>query len=354
MASKTYSRAFTFLPQGGIIQDFKVSGTNIVLGFPSASSYKSPHSPFFGETIGRVANRISGAKIDRLNGKSYSLVANNGPNTLHGGVKGWGKVGFEGPRDVERKGKEAVMFRYLSRDGEEGFPGTVELRLWYTPSVQEEDGVEKTSLEIEYEVELVGDEVEETVVAVTNHRCVSVLPLCVPHFLLTRRSYFNISGGPTLEGTQTTMATNLHQVVDDDAIPTGAIEPYPEFEANKAFTLGAETPKPDHCFVVNADPSSVPLDTRSQKLQKLVSFYHPNTKIHLEAWSTEPAFQFYTGAFIDVPEMDGLPARGPRSGMCVEASRYVNAVNEEKWKGMVLLKKGEIWGSRTVYTAWKD
>ena len=90
-AMEKFSDSFTFLPQGGIIQEFKVGGKNIILGFPSAASYKSKHSPFFGENIGRVANRISGAKINDLNGKSYSLAANNGPNSLHGGVEGWGK-----------------------------------------------------------------------------------------------------------------------------------------------------------------------------------------------------------------------------------------------------------------------
>jgi aldose 1-epimerase len=94
---------------------------------------------------------------------------------LHGGAAGWGKQNFEGPTPVNRNGKESVMFKYLSKDGEEGFPGTVELRLWYVPSIEKVDGVEKTSLEIEYEVELVGDEVEETVVAVTNHRYASVI-----------------------------------------------------------------------------------------------------------------------------------------------------------------------------------
>lgn len=167
-------------------------------------------------------------------------------------------------------------------------------------------------------------------------------------------SYFNITGTPTIEGTKATLCTNMHQVVDDDAIPTGAIEPYPEFEANKEFTLGAETPKPDHCFIMNTDPASVPLDTRSQPLKKLCSFYHPNTKIHFEAHSTEPAFQYYSGLFINVPEMDGLPARGPRSGMCIEASRYVNAINDPKWRGMVVLKKGQTWGSKTVYRGWQE
>jgi aldose 1-epimerase len=97
---------------------------------------------------------------------------NNGPNTLHGGAVGWGKKDFEGPTPVNRNGKESVMFKYLSKDGEEGFPGTVEMRLWYMPSIETIDGVEKTSLEIEYEAELVGDEVEETVIALTNHRYV--------------------------------------------------------------------------------------------------------------------------------------------------------------------------------------
>lgn len=170
MADSKFSDSFVFLPQGAIIQEFKVGGNNIVLGFPSATSYKSKYSPFFGETIGRVANRISGAKINSLNGKSYSLTANNGPNALHGGPEGWGKRDFEGPKPVERKGRQAVEFKYLSKDGEEGYPGTVELRLWYYPELQQDEGVEKTSLEIEYEVELVGDEVDETAVAVTNHR----------------------------------------------------------------------------------------------------------------------------------------------------------------------------------------
>ena len=170
MATPKFSDSFTFLPQSAIIQEFKVGGRNIVLGFPSAASYKTGNSPFFGETIGRVANRISGARIDNLNGKSYSLSANNGPNTLHGGTEGWGKKDFEGPTPTTRGGRDAVMFNYLSHDGEEGYPGTVELRVWYFPGLEKDLGVEKTSLEIEYEVELVGDEVEETIVGVTNHR----------------------------------------------------------------------------------------------------------------------------------------------------------------------------------------
>ncbi|KAL2356271.1 galactose mutarotase-like domain-containing protein [Cryomyces antarcticus] len=334
--SESLEAAFSFLPQGAVIQEFIVAGHNIVQGFPTADLYKEPFSPFYGETIGRVANRIAGAKINSLNGKSYSLAVNNGPNSLHGGAKGWGKQSFEGPTPVEKDGKESVMFKYLSRDGEEGYPGTVELRLWYKGSMEKDGGVEKTSLEIEYEVELVGDEVEETAVGVTNH------------------SYFNISGDASIEGTECTLSTNLYQVIDKDNTPTGAIEVFPGIEANETFTLGPKEPAIDHCFILNPDPASVKLDTRQSELQVLCSFYHPKSKLHFEALSTEPAFQFYTGQYIDVPAVGGLPARGPRTGFCVEPSRYINAINDDRWRSMAVLKKGQKWGSRIVYRGWKD
>lgn len=157
--------AFTFLAQGATIQEFNVDGHNIVLGFPEAKFYKSHNAPYFGETIGRTTNRVKDAQIHNLNGKKYSLHANDGPNCLHGGAEGWGKKDFEGPVQVYR-GKEGVRFTYLSKDGEEGYPGTVECKVWYTAG--KEDG--KTVLDVEYQVELVGDECEETVVGVTNHR----------------------------------------------------------------------------------------------------------------------------------------------------------------------------------------
>jgi aldose 1-epimerase len=89
-------------------------------------------------------------------------------------------------------------------------------------------------------------------------------------------------------------------------------------------------------------------------LTKLVTAYHPETKIHLEVLSTEPAFQFYTGKYIDVVEVEGQAARGKRSGFCVEPSRYVNAINEQEWRGQVLLKKGQTYASRIVYRGWSD
>lgn len=125
--------------------------------------------------------------------------------------------------------------------------------------------------------------------------------------------------------------------------------------ANKEFTLGLTEPDIDDCFVV--DPSlatKIPLDTRSSPLTKLVTAFHPSTSIHFEVLSTEPAFQFYTGKYIDVPAVEGVGKRIPRSAFCVEPSRYVNAVNVEEWKGQVVLRKGEVYGSRIVYRGWSD
>ncbi|KAF2018315.1 galactose mutarotase-like protein [Aaosphaeria arxii CBS 175.79] len=326
--------AFTFLPLGAIIQEFKVKGQNIVQGFPTAELYKQHNAPYFGETIGRIANRVSGAKINSLNGKEYPLAVNNGPNSLHGGVEGWGKRVWEGPTAVERDGKQATLFKYTSVDGEEGYPGTVEVRVWYTQEKASHDGVEKEILYIEFEAELVGDEVSETAVNITNH------------------SYFNLTGASSIAGTDVTLITNKYQVVDDGGIPTGPIEEYPGVTSNKTFTLGEKEPDIDDCFVVNTDSASIPIDTRSQPLNTVASFYHPDTKIHLEVGTTEPAFQFYTGKYIDVPAVEGVPARGARSGFCVEPSRYVNAINVPEHRSQVVLKKGEKYGSKIVYRGW--
>jgi aldose 1-epimerase len=162
---------FTFLPLGAIVQEFRVGHLNIVQNFPTAELYKQYNDPYFGETIGRVANRISGAQINKLNGKSYPLAANNGPNSLHGGMTGWGKKTFEGPKHMQRDGKDAVRFTLTSPNAEEGYPGTVQLKVWYTPSVEKKDGRSTSVLSVEYEAELVGDDdVEETAIGVTNHR----------------------------------------------------------------------------------------------------------------------------------------------------------------------------------------
>jgi aldose 1-epimerase len=170
--------SFAFLPLGAIIHSFKVGGINIVQNFPSEAAYREHNSPYFGETIGRVANRLGAAKLDSLNnGKTYSLAANNGPNNLHGGVVGWGKRVWKGPEPVGvreipgvegLKGGESVKFTLVSEDGDEGFPGEVHASVVYTAGTQDLGGKEAVVLGIEYEAELVSG-AEETAINMTNH-----------------------------------------------------------------------------------------------------------------------------------------------------------------------------------------
>lgn len=171
MTSPTLGQSsISFLPQGAIIQEFVVAGHNIVLGFSSAKPYTYLNAPFFGETIGRFANRIKDGLIKDLNGQDYQLAQNNGKNSLHGGSIGWGKRMFNGPLVMNRNGKETVQFTYVSPDGDEGYPGTVELRVWYSTSEKVEDGITKIVVDTEYEAELIGTECNETAINVTNHR----------------------------------------------------------------------------------------------------------------------------------------------------------------------------------------
>jgi aldose 1-epimerase len=166
-------------------------------------------------------------------------------------------------------------------------------------------------------------------------------------------SYFNLSGAPTIDGTEVTLSTNQHLPVDETDIPIGHIGSYPGIEPDTPFTLGKSEPNVDHCFVVDSDAPKIPLDTRRGAMKKLISMFHPSTQLHLEIFSTEPAFQFYTGQFVDVAAAEGSPARPPRAGICVEPQRYINAINVPEWRNMVVLKQGEIWGARNVYKAWR-
>jgi aldose 1-epimerase len=335
---------FAFLPLGAIIQTFVVNGTNIVQGFPTQDQYVKHNGPYFGETIGRVANRIKGAKLDSVNGQSYTLVANERTNSLHGGSDGWGKRIWAGPTPVGTRqipgvdglqGGESVEFTIVSKDGDQGYPGTIEAKVIYTTGTQNVGGKEAIVLGIEYEAKLV-DGADETVLNMTNH------------------SYFNLTGDSTIEGTVLTLHSNQHLPIDGEAIPTGGPTPFGPVDTRQPFSLGPKEAVVDHAFIVNMDPSSVPIDTRSEPLVRNLAAHHPKNGIHLEVYSTEPAFQVYDGSGIDVPAVEGAPARGAHSGFCCEPSRYINAANVPEWRNQVLLKKGETYGARIVYKGWSE
>jgi aldose 1-epimerase len=171
----------------------------LVLNFPTADLYQQYNVPYFGETIGRVANRIAGAKLTKLNGRDYSLPENDQPRKvcLHGGIRGWGKQVWNGPHQAaveslsssssvtSLQGRKVKEFWLVSPNGDEGFPGTMRARVVYSEAYETgTDGEQISVLDIEYEAELVGDEVDETVVALTNHRYVGALFGTVSQFVM--------------------------------------------------------------------------------------------------------------------------------------------------------------------------
>lgn len=166
-------------------------------------------------------------------------------------------------------------------------------------------------------------------------------------------SYFNITDGPTIEGTQVVLGADDHLPVDEDNIPLGTTEKFPGLTAGKSFVLGVHEPDVDHCFIMDTDARNVPVDTRNRQASRLISMSYPGTGVHLDIFSTEPAFQFYTGKHITVPASEHGPKRGPRSGLCVEPSRYINAINVPEWRNMAILKKGQLYGARHIYKAWR-
>lgn len=167
-----------FLPLGALIQSFFVGDRNIVLGFPNEKLYEAYNKPYFGVTVGRVANRIKNAKIDSLNNTTYLLEANDGLNSSHGGPDGWSRRSWDGPTRVathrieslpEHEGSESVQFRLVSGDGDQGFPGEVEAIVTYTTATATRpSGGRITTLAIEYEARLLSG-ADETVVNLTNH-----------------------------------------------------------------------------------------------------------------------------------------------------------------------------------------
>lgn len=179
MTTTTTTPSVKLIKRGAALQELLVGGRNIVLNFHSESEY-ADNPAHFGATIGRVANRIAGAKIHSLNNASVSLEANNGPNSLHGGPKGWGKLEWRGPELSTKDGRETVTYRLTSPHGDEGFPGEVEVVARYTP-YETQDG--KFVLEMDYEATLVGG-ADETVINITNHRCVPSLVMVVEQLSL--------------------------------------------------------------------------------------------------------------------------------------------------------------------------
>jgi aldose 1-epimerase len=311
---------------GATLREWHVPDRNgqpadVVFGFNDPSGYASKDNGYFGHTIGRVGNRIGGAKFT-LDGKEYKLAANDGPNTLHGGAKrSLDKVVWKGEPFKNASG-EGVVFTYTSPDGEEGFPGNLKCKVTYTLT-------DKDEVRIDYEATTD----KATPVNLTNH------------------TYFNLSGAgsPTINNHEVMIAADNYTPVDDALIPTGQIAPVAgtPFDFREFHAIGERVEqlndKPgkgyDHNFALN---------NQSGKLALAAKVRDPQSGRVLTVSTTEPGLQFYGGNFLNGVKGKGGKTYAHRSGLCLETQHYPNAINEPKFASIVL-EPGETYKSTCVY-----
>lgn len=312
---------------GGIITSLKVPNKegvseDIVLGYNSLDQYIES-SPYFGAIIGRYGNRIAKGRFS-IDGAKYTLATNNGPNHLHGGLKGFDKVIWKAS---EEKGDLAASLKlsYLSKDMEEGYPGNLKVSVTYTLT-------DDHNLDILYEATTD----KTTVVNLTQH------------------SYFNLSGdfSKTILDHKLTLDADSFLPVDQTLIPTGKLAEVggTPFDFRKPKTIGRDIDTAneqlknglgyDHCWVLNDQNTGVRLAATA---------YHPESGRVLDVFTDEPAIQFYTGNFLD----GTLPKKGggtyaQRSGFCLETQHYPDSPNQEKFPS-VILNPGEKFTSRTSF-----
>jgi aldose 1-epimerase len=294
---------------------------DVVLGFDDLNGYLKGH-PYFGATIGRVANRIAGGRFT-LEGKEYTLAKNNGPNTLHGGLKGFDKVVWKAEVPPQApKQAPAVSFTYQSQDGEEGFPGNLSARVTFTLTDDDE-------LRIDYAA--TAD--QATPVNLTNH------------------SYFNLAGpgsGPIL-GHELMLVADQYTPVDDTLIPTGKIEPVKgtPLDFTSPTTIGARIDRLkgepggyDHNFVLRGGGKTLSLAAR---------VHEPKSGRVLEVFTTEPGVQFYSGNFLDgkLTGKGGVVYR-KHQGFCLEAQHFPDSVHHDNFPDTIL-KPGQTYAQTTIY-----
>jgi aldose 1-epimerase len=310
---------------GGIIVSLETPDRNgkladVVLGFDSAAGYVQNPSPYFGAIIGRYANRIAHGEFT-LDGKQYHLARNNGPNSLHGGMRGFDKRVWTAR--VVNGG--ALELTYVSPDGEEGYPGTLRVRVTYRLT-------DANELRIDYAATTDKD----TIVNLTNH------------------SYFNLKGAGSGEilDHRIMLAADSFTPVDSTLIPTGEIRSVSgtPFDFRSPAAIGARIHQTsdqlqlgsgfDHNFVLRGRAGQLRLAARVEE---------PSSGRVLEVQTTEPGVQFYTGNFLDgAIAGKGGKRYGKHAGLCLETQHYPDSPNRPAFPSVVI-KPGQRFHSVTVY-----
>jgi aldose 1-epimerase len=293
---------------------------DVVLGFNRLGPYLGTH-PYFGAIVGRVANRIAKGQFT-LNGKLYKLATNNGPNHLHGGLKGFDKVVWKA-EPLAAGGGAAVRFSYVSPDGEEGYPGTLSVAVTYTLARDHNE------LRIDY--------------GATTDKATPVN--------LSSHSYFNLAGEGSgdILGHEVMLAANGFTPVDDALIPTGRIEPVAgtvmDFTTPHAIgeriakVPGAPPGGYDHNYVLTSGGGTLALAARVKE---------PKSGRVMEVLTTEPGIQFYTGNFLDgtLTGKAGVAYR-KHAGFCLETQHFPDSVNHPDFPSTIL-EPGRAYQTTTV------
>ena len=292
---------------------------DIVLGFDTIEGYLKD-SPYFGAVVGRYGNRIAKGRFT-LDGRTYPLATNNGPNHLHGGLKGFDKVVWTAE---PLQGKTGVAFSRRSPDGEEGYPGNLDVRITY-------ELTDRNELVMDYHA--------------TSDKATPVN--------LTQHSYFNLAGEGDILGHQLMIAADRYTPVDTTLIPTGDLAPVEgtPFDFRTATAIGARIDQAneqlkngggyDHNWVLTRKGASRQLAAR---------VVEPKTGRTLEVSTTEPGVQFYSGNFLDGKVVGkGGRAYQRRSGLCLETQHFPDSPNQPKFPSTIL-RPGGAYESQTVFT----
>lgn len=289
---------------------------DIVLGCDKLADYVAG-TPYFGSTTGRVCNRIAKGEFT-LEGKKYTLAKNNGPNHLHGGVKALDKQLWK-PNNITPADGVGVEYTYTSKDGEEGYPGKLDIKVTYTLT-------NKNELRIDYEAKTD----KATPVNLTNH------------------TYFNLAGHASgdILGHELQLTADRYTPVDDTLIPTGKIEPVAgtPFDFRTPKAIGARIADVKGGYDLN-----YVLNSEGKKLALAARVVDPKTGRVMEIETTEPGVQFYSGNFLDGKQVGkGGVKYAKHAGFCLETQHFPDSVNQPTFPSTIL-KPGETYRSTTVH-----
>jgi aldose 1-epimerase len=281
---------------------------NVVLGLDDVAAYAGQNF-FLGATCGRVGNRIRDARFT-LDGTTYALEANDPPHHLHGGSRGWYRATWTAEPVTTADG-DAVALTHVSRDGDGGYPGTVEARVIYT--LTQYDALR---------IEMSATTDQPTPINLVHH------------------SYFNLAGAGTILEHALTIFGDAY-TPGDPVVPTGTIEPV----AGTPFDFRSPRrvlPDLDHNFVVRqATPGQV---------RAVARLHDPRSGRTMTVVSDQPGLQVYAGKFLDGATSGAGLVHARNSGICLETQAFPNAINIPDWRDQVVLRPGETYRHSTTYT----